>query len=358
MISKRFGGACEISAIEGKGHVLAPRDSYMVNYTGTSPKAPAPAGVLSADVSLPASSLRVIDVVKRFGTLTALDGVSLELKSGECVGLLGPNGAGKSTLIRAIAGRVLLEAGSILVAGHPAGSSQARDELGWIPQDVAIYPRLTCRENLRAFGQYQGLKGVRLDESIAWCLEWAVLNDRSNDLAGKLSGGMKRRLNMAAGMLHRPRVVLMDEPTIGVDPQSRNRIFEMIELLRDQGHSIVYTTHYMEEAERLCDRVAIVDHGRIIAEGPHQQLIEQTFSARSYLCMRFAAASERLIAWSSLHHGRMRDSTVELTVTHPEEIGALLQSLAQNGLGLEDLSLRRPTLESVFLHLTGRELRE
>ena len=330
----------------------------MLSHTNSSSWAPATAGPSSANAAHPASSLRVSEVIKRFGALTALDGISLELDAGECLGLLGPNGAGKSTLIRAIAGRILPEAGSILVAGHPAGSSQARDQIGWIPQDLAIYPRLSCRENLHAFGRYQGLKGAQLDESIAWCLEWAILNDRSKELAGKLSGGMKRRLNMAAGMLHRPRLVLMDEPTIGVDPQSRNRIFEMIELLRDRGHSIIYTTHYMEDAERLCDRVAIVDHGRIIAEGPHQQLIEKAFSTRSHLCMRFANVSEQLIAWSSLHQGRMHNTTVELTVSHPEEIGALLQSLAQAGLALEDLSLRRPTLESVFLQLTGRDLRE
>jgi ABC-2 type transport system ATP-binding protein len=153
--------------------------------------------------------------------------------------------------------------------------SDARSALGWVPQELALYPRLTCGENLAAFGRYHGLSGGKLAESVAWCLDWAALQDRAGDLAKNLSGGMKRRLNMAAGIIHRPRVVLMDEPTVGVDPQSRNRIFEMIEALRDEGAAIIYTTHYMEEAERLCDRVAIIDHGRIIAQGAHEELVQQ-----------------------------------------------------------------------------------
>jgi ABC-2 type transport system ATP-binding protein len=180
--------------------------------------------------------LAIEALVKRFGALTAVAGVSLEVRAGECLGLLGPNGAGKSTVIRAIVGRVIPDSGRISVFGAAADSAQARAALGWVPQELAVYPRLTCKENLVAFGSYHGLSGRQLAESVAWCLEWAALQDRAGDLAGKLSGGMKRRLNMAAGIIQRPRVVLMDEPTVGVDPQSRNRIFEMIEALRDSGH--------------------------------------------------------------------------------------------------------------------------
>ena len=225
--------------------------------------------------------LEIKSLVKRFGQVTAIDGVSLSLKNGECLGLLGPNGAGKSTLIRSIVGRVIPGAGSVTVFGSPADSDAARKILGWVPQDLALYPRLTCKENLAAFGRYHGLGGSKLAEQVAWCLDWASLKDRAEDLVKNLSGGMKRRLNMAAGIIHRPKIVLMDEPTVGVDPQSRNRIFEMIEALRGEGSAIIYTTHYMEEAQRLCDRVAIIDHGRIIASGTSDELIENAFASRS-----------------------------------------------------------------------------
>src|SRR5207253_1792884 len=176
-------------------------------------------------------------------------------------------------LIRSIVGRVIPDAGAISIFGARAGSPAARSALGWIPQELALYPRLTCRENLRSFGRYHGLRGAALEEAVARCLGWATLNDRAGELVRNLSGGMKRRLNMAAGLIHQPKLVLMDEPTVGVDPQSRNHIFEMIEKLRAEGMSLIYTTHYMEEAERLCDRIAIIDHGKIIALGMHADLV-------------------------------------------------------------------------------------
>ena len=185
--------------------------------------------------STTAEPLVVERLVKRFGDLTAVNDVSLAVGPGECLGLLGPNGAGKSTLIRSIVGRVIPDSGSVAVFGAAAASTEARMALGWVPQELAIYPRISCTENLGAFGRYYGLKGLGLEEAIKWCLHWAALEDRAGELAKNLSGGMKRRLNMAAGMLHRPRVVLFDEPTVGVDPQSRNRIFEMIEALRAAG---------------------------------------------------------------------------------------------------------------------------
>ena len=302
--------------------------------------------------------LEITALVKRFGQVTAIDGVSLELRGGECLGLLGPNGAGKSTLIRSIVGRVIPGAGSVAVFGHPAGSSEARMVLGWVPQDLALYPRLTCKENLAAFGRYHGLKGQKLARAVAWCLDWAALTDRAGDLAKTLSGGMKRRLNMAAGIIHRPKIVLMDEPTVGVDPQSRNRIFEMIEALRAEGSAIIYTTHYMEEAQRLCDRVAIIDHGRIIASGTSDELVQNAFASRSQVLARFASPAEEIRSWVERYGGRMVDSTAEFTIEHSTQIAELLDDAAKAGLTLEDVSLRRPNLESVFLHLTGRELRD
>ncbi len=304
------------------------------------------------------TALEVTSLVKRFGDLTAVDGVSLTVRAGECLGLLGPNGAGKSTLIRSMVGRVIADSGRVMVMGKAAGSTEARMALGWVPQELSIYPRISCRENLGSFGRYYGLKGHALTEATAWCLHWAALEDKQNEVAKTLSGGMKRRLNMAAGMLHRPKVVLFDEPTVGVDPQSRNRIFEMIEALRDAGTAIVYTTHYMEEAERLCDRIAIIDHGRIIAEGTKEELVEGTFGRRSQVVARLAGEKEAIEAWAKRHGGRVTEETVEFTIEQAGEIAPLLDDATKAGLELVDVSLRRPNLESVFLHLTGRELRD
>ena len=313
--------------------------------------------------------LKVDGLVKRFGSITAVDHISLELRAGECFGLLGPNGAGKSTLIRAIVGRVIPDAGQVTVFRFTAASPEARMALGWVPQELALYPRLTARENLHAFGRYSGLAGAKLRDAIAWCLQWAALQDRADELVRNLSGGMKRRLNMAAGIIHRPSLVLMDEPTVGVDPQSRNRIFEMIETLRAHGATLIYTTHYMEEAERLCDRVAIVDHGRIIALDTREGLVNNAFGARSQVMARVEGSSQAVSTWVSSHGGRLAGTLAqpgiessancaEFTVESPTQIAPLLDSATAAGLQLVDLSLRRPNLESVFLHLTGRELRD
>ena len=310
------------------------------------------------DISTSSSPLRVEALVKRFAPVTAVDGMTLELRSGECLGLLGPNGAGKSTLIRSIVGRVIPDAGTISVFGAQAGSMAARNALGWIPQELALYPRLTCRENLQSFGRYHGLSGPALGEAVTFCLGWATLTDRADELVKNLSGGMKRRLNMAAGMIHRPKLVLMDEPTVGVDPQSRNNIFGMIEKLRDEGMSIIYTTHYMEEAERLCDRVAIVDHGRVIAIGTNTELVQNAFGSRSQVVARFAGADERVAAWVATRGGHAVNGSAEFTIEHPGEIAVLLEEATKAGFELLDLALHKPNLESVFLHLTGRELRD
>ncbi len=315
-------------------------------------------------MSLPTSAtgnsypLRIEGLVKRFGQVNAVDGITLELNSGECLGLLGPNGAGKSTLIRSIVGRVIPDAGTILVFGAKADSTAARSTLGWVPQELALYPRLTCRENLRAFGRYHGLSGTLLEGAVARCLDWSTLTDRSDELVKNLSGGMKRRLNMAAGLIQQPKLVLMDEPTVGVDPQSRHNIFEMIEKLRGEGMSLIYTTHYMEEAEHLCDRIAIVDHGKVIAQGTRDDLVRNAFGTRSQVLAHFGGSPEPVAQWVAAHGGQTTDGIAQFTIAHPVEIASLLEDAAKAGLELADVSLRKPNLESVFLHLTGRELRD
>ena len=305
-----------------------------------------------------ATPLRVEGLVKHFGQVAAVDGVNLEVRAGECLGLLGPNGAGKSTLIRSVAGRVIPDSGNVSIFGAPAGSVAARHALGWVPQELALYPRLSCRENLEAFGRYHGMSGAALSQAVERCLGWATLSERASDLVRELSGGMKRRLNMAAGLVQQPRLMLMDEPTVGVDPQSRNHIFSMIEVLRDQGMSIIYTTHYMEEAERLCDRIAIIDHGRIIAEGTNSELVQGAFGSRSQVLARFAQSGDHVSAWIAQRGGQAMDGAAQFTIEHPAEIGGLLEAAAKAGFEVTDVSLRRPNLESVFLQLTGRELRD
>ena len=303
--------------------------------------------------------LEIKGLIKRFGSLTAVNGVSLEVRDGECLGLLGPNGAGKSTTIRSIVGRVRPDAGTVSIFGHPAESPEARAAIGWVPQELALYPLLSCRENLDSFGRYQGLRGKALNDAVAWCLQWATLTDKSSEPVKQLSGGMKRRLNMACGLIHRPRMVLLDEPTVGVDPQSRNRIFEMIESLRAEGMSVIYTTHYMEEAERLCDRIAIIDHGNVIALGTRDELVQRSFGGRSDVLMRIKdSADDAAATFAHARGGTFERDTAHFSIAQPTEIAGLLDAASAAKLDVIDVVLRRPNLESVFLQLTGRDLRE
>ena len=306
--------------------------------------------------------IAVHSVIKNYGKKPALDGVSLELRPGECLGVLGPNGAGKTTLIRCIVGRSKTDAGSISILGSEPGSKEARKAIGYIPQELALYPLLTPRENLRTFGSYQGMSGAELNSAMDWCLEWAALADRQNEPVKTFSGGMKRRLNMAAGLVHRPKVVLMDEPTVGVDPQSRERIYEMIEALRREGTSLIYTTHYMEEAQRLCDRVAIIDHGHVIALGSPHELISNSFGPQQQIEVHFLRApGEAIRIWVEANGGTCSEETSTAafsTDNAAEHLPWLLNGLQSIQAGVKDIALKSPTLESVFLKLTGRELRD
>ena len=287
--------------------------------------------------------LQIENVVKTFASRRALDGVSLELRPSEVLGLLGPNGAGKSTLVRTIMGRVRPDSGSVTIFGKPAlvGDTEARAEVGVVPQEIALYPNLTSHENLIVFGRYLGLNGTALAEAMKRSLDWAALSDRANEPVKLFSGGMKRRLNMAVGVLHRPRVLLLDEPTVGVDPQSRERIYQMIESLRADGVSLIYTTHYMEEAERLCDRIAIIDAGRVIATGTKDELVRNTIGTKREVVVEFADGT---------HVAHLIDDAAEML--------RVMREAEAQGSGVRDLTMKSPSLEKVFLHLTGKGLRE
>ena len=304
--------------------------------------------------------LAIRDLSKSFGGRKALDGVTLDLAPGETLGLLGPNGAGKTTLVRSVAGRVVPDGGSLSILGLSPAEDSARAVRGWVPQEIALYPLLSARENLWTFGRYQGLAGEALEAGIRKSLDWIGLSDRAEDKTDSLSGGMKRRLNIAAGTIHGPRVLLLDEPTVGVDPQSRERIYAMIGELKAGGVSLLYTTHYMEEAERLCDRIAIIDNGRIIALGTTEELIRRTVGAKQALTIDTtspipAGFKEKLAsAGATVDGGRIQASVEDPA----EQIRQLLGMLHDEKVGVRDLTLKSATLEQVFLQLTGRELRE
>ncbi len=310
-----------------------------------------------AETALP---LEVREVSKAFGERRALDGVTLVVRPGEILGLLGPNGAGKTTLVRSVVGRVIPDSGEVRVFGLLPSDAACRGRRGWVPQEIALYPPLSPRENLWTFGRYQGLDSPGLEEAIARSLDWIGLSERANERTDRLSGGMKRRLNIAAGTIHSPRLLLLDEPTVGVDPQSRERIYAMIAELKNEGVSLLYTTHYMEEAERLCDRIAIIDDGRIIAAGNKEELVRQTLGSRQAVTIATDAPIGESLARSLATIGATVDGNkVQVSVEDPPtQIREILEIFHAERMAIRDLSLKSVTLEQVFLHLTGRGLRE
>jgi ABC-2 type transport system ATP-binding protein len=295
--------------------------------------------------------LRVRDLRRSFGDLVAVGGVSFEIAPGECFGLLGPNGAGKTTTIHMIIGALAPDAGRVEIDGEAdSARPNVRRRLGFAPQALAIYETLTAEENLAFFARLYGLAGAALRERVAWALELAGLTDRRAELVKRFSGGMKRRLNLVCALVHGPKVVLLDEPTAGVDPQSRNHLFENIEALRREGLTVLYTTHYMEEAQRLCDRVAIMDHGRVLDIGAVEELIAR-HGGRSVI----EAELERPPTAEEQVPGALDGTRVRLETERPLEDAARLMGA---GVPVASLSIHRPDLETVFLALTGRRLRD
>ncbi len=308
------------------------------------------------------NAIEVRGLSKSFGGRVALSEIDFELGQGEILGLLGPNGAGKTTLVRSLVGRVAPDAGTIRLFGRDAAEPGARDVLGWVPQEIALYSTLSAAENLDLFGRFQGLEGARLKAAVAAGLEFANLTERAGDVVDSFSGGMKRRLNLVIGMLAEPKALLLDEPTVGVDPQSRERLFAMIEELKSRGVALLYTTHYLEEAERLCDRIAIVDHGRRIALGTQEELVRNTVGAGRRIVIdagREIPAELAAELITDFPAAVVDGSRLRLTTSEPAPtIGALLAAFERSGVAVVDLELVAPGLDDVFLHLTGRELRE
>jgi ABC-2 type transport system ATP-binding protein len=314
---------------------------------------------MTAPLVLEATGLR-----KTFGDLVAVAGVDVRIAAGETYGLLGPNGAGKTTTISMVAGLLSRDAGEVLVDGGPltTRSVEAKAAIGLVPQELAIYPDLTGRENLAFFGRLYGRTAKDLTGRIDEVLHVIGLADRAGDLTKEYSGGMKRRLNIGIGLLHRPRLLILDEPTVGVDPQSRNAILESVEQLAGEGMAVLYTTHYMEEAERLCDRVGIIDQGEIKAEGTRRDLValvghnDRISLTASGNLERAAAAARALdgVESASASDGRVEVVAADAATLLP----ALLGGLAEAGVQVSGVEVTEPNLEAVFLHLTGKALRD
>ncbi|MEM8834853.1 MAG: ABC transporter ATP-binding protein [Planctomycetota bacterium] len=294
--------------------------------------------------------IRATELRKSFGDLAAVDGLTMDVRRGETLGLLGPNGAGKTTTIHMLVGVLRPDAGEVIVDGsHHATDPDARRRIGVAPQSLSLYEDLSAAENLRFFASLYGMSGASLRERTAWCLDFAGLTERAGDRVATFSGGMKRRLNIAVALVHEPDVLLLDEPTVGVDPQSRNHIFEAIETLKAHGLTMLYTTHYMEEAQRLCDRVAIVDRGKLLDVECVETLIERHGGT--------SIIEAKLLETSVADElpGTLIDDVLRIETDRPLED---IAELSRKGVSFTSLSVKRPDLEAVFLALTGRSLRD
>jgi ABC-2 type transport system ATP-binding protein len=316
---------------------------------------------VAADI---APVLRCLGLVRRFGDRTAVDDVTFSIGPGEVYGLLGPNGAGKTTTIRLVCGLLPLDGGSVELndAAVTVRSVRAKAAIGLVPQEVALYPDLTARENLRFFGRLYGLRGRALAERVDEVLGLVDLADRADDRVEAFSGGMRRRLNIGAGLIHRPSLLVLDEPTVGVDPQSRHAILDSVSQLGASGMAVLYTTHYMEEADRICDRVGIIDRGKLVAEGTRRELISQLaeedrieltaggdLSTLTRACLELPGVTEATSADGELHLLAREGRRI---------LPRVLETAEHHGIEVKSVEVVEPDLESVFLRLTGTALRE
>jgi len=314
------------------------------------------------------SLLEVSQLRKSFGSHVAVDGLSFRVEAGEVFGLLGPNGAGKSTTMMMIAGLRRPDAGTVSIGGRVAGESHPewKTMLGVAPQDLAVYPDLTARENLGFFGSIYGVRGSELERRIGRVLDQIGLTEHAGQLVGTYSGGMKRRLNFGVALLHDPRLVILDEPTVGVDPQSRSHLLDCVRRLAAEGIGVIYASHYMEEVEAICRRVAIIDHGRMLACGTLDELLE---SSRSDVYLHVAARAEelkhRLLGLADV--ATVGDGEAQVVVRRERKAppgalngrtAAVFEVLAQTGVELLSIETHEHNLERLFLELTGRKLRD
>ncbi len=306
--------------------------------------------------------LQVNDLVKKFNGKTAVDHVSFHVNRGEIFGFLGPNGAGKTTTINMICSLLKPDQGTILLDGHDLyNSNQARAKMGVVPQDIALYEDLSARDNLAFWGKLYGMKGISLNARIQELLDFFELAERSKEKIKNFSGGMKRRLNLAAGIIHRPELLLLDEPTVGIDPQARKHILEAVKSIAESGTTIIYTTHYLDEAEKLCDSLAIIDHGKMLTTGTLEDIVKivgenrllkinGTFSAEIAKSLTDKVEALSIIS--------VTDNQVLYSLPSKYGTGQFIEMLTSTGIQIENLSIKEPSLDSVFIKLTGRELRD
>jgi ABC-2 type transport system ATP-binding protein len=309
------------------------------------------------------SLLKVQRLAKAFGEIRAVDDVSFEVHEGEIYGLLGPNGAGKTTTISMISGLLKPDAGEVFVAGHAFWSNpqQAKRIMGVVPQEIAVYEELTGRENLEFWGRIAGLAKTEARTRAGELLEALSLTDRARDAVKTYSGGMKRRINLGCALLHRPRLLLLDEPTVGIDPQARLNLLDFICRQCAQGTAVLYTTHYLEEAESLCQRIGIIDHGKLLAEGTLAELQQRLGGSQLFVVDgTFAGFKPDSVAGFADRFRVIQQSDLQLVVAAREnrDAGEALRELLQLPVKVENVTLKRPTLNEVFLQLTGRQLRE
>ncbi len=309
-------------------------------------------------------AIEVKDLYKSFGEIHAVQGISFDVLKGEIFGLLGPNGAGKSTTISMLSGLLTPDKGDASIMGNSIliNSEAARAALGVVPQDIALYPDLSARENLVFWGKMYGLRGDKLKKRVDEVLEIIGLIERQRSRVGTFSGGMKRRVNIGAALLHKPEVIIMDEPTVGIDPQSRRNILDNVKELNRQGMTVIYTTHYMEEAQELSNHIGIIDLGKVVAYGTHDELI-RLVGEQTRVDLTLNVEKERVIPiWQSVD-GVTRISAADGTITALVNdsnlvLPRLFKSATRAGARITSVDIKEPNLEAVFLHLTGKALRD
>lgn len=310
--------------------------------------------------------LQAHNLVKKFGGLTAVDDVSFDIREGEIFSLLGPNGAGKTTTISILSTLLEPTSGDALINGHSIKNNTmgVRKSIGIVPQEIALYDDLTALENLRYWGKLYDLNGPELEQRVAEVLEQIGLTERATDRLKTYSGGMKRRVNIAAGLLHKPKLLFMDEPTVGIDPQSRRMILDTVKQLNEQGMSILYTTHYMEEAQELSDRVGIIDQGKLIAIGTQAELTLQVGENDSIRILTdptddLTAITSRLQGFEGVSRVTVDENGLTLITPDAESyLAPIITHVSQAGARIKSIEIVEPNLETVFLHLTGRALRD